>query len=167
MTTLLEEAKAQSRFASTLRSTTMTTRRSDSDSSDSDQGIYNSKSSLLDSSDSDREKDSGEEVQISSSQIQPSRRRRQKKQRKAPKSPSSSYDSSTTHSYAEDRILIPGNRLFVGGVPLKLREKDLTQIFTKFGMVQHAKVHRSKDLTSKVLIEFLAVPSFPCTIHCH
>jgi hypothetical protein len=141
--------------------TTMTTKALYAD-------ILKSKSSLLDSSDSDREKDSEEEVQTSSSQIQSSRGRRQKKQRNAPKSPTSSYDSSTTHSYAEDTILIPGNRLFVGGVPLKLREKDLTQIFAEFGEVQHAVVHRERDGTSKVLIEFLAsFPSFPCTIRCH
>ena len=132
------------------------------------QGIYKSKSSLLNSSDSDSEKDSEEEVQTSSSQIQSSRGRRQKKQRNAPKSPTSSYDSSTTHSYAEDTILIPGNRLFVGRLPLKLREKDLTQIFAEFGEVQHAVVHRERDGTSKVLIEFLAsFPSFPCNIRCH
>ena len=131
-------------------------------------GIHKSKSSLLDSSDSDREKDSEEEVQTSSSQIQSSRRRQQKKQRNAPKSPTSSYDSSTTHSYAEDTILIPGNRLFVKGVPLKLQEKNLTQIFAEFGEVQHTIVHRTRDKTSKVLIEFLAsFPSFPCTIRCH
>ncbi len=132
-----------------------------------------SKSSLLDSSESEGEKDTEEVVPTSpynnadSSPVQSSGRSRQKRQKNASKSPSSTYDSSTSHCYEEDAILIPENRLFFGRVPLKLREKDLTQMFAEFGKVQHAVVHRTKDGTSKVLIKFLAFPSFPCTIHCH
>jgi hypothetical protein len=144
--------------------TTMTTKALYAD-------ILKPKSSMLDITESEGtqdSQDSEEVVQTSQSPVQASGRRQQKRSRKASKSPPTTYDSSSSDSSEEDAPLIPENRLFVGGVPLKLREKDLSQIFAEFGEVQHAVVHRARDKTSKVLIEFLAsFPSFPCTIRCH
>ena len=140
--------------------TTLTTRASYA-------GILKPKSSMLDITESDGTQDSEEVVQTSQSLVKASGRKQQKRSRKASKSPPTIYDSSSSDSYEEDAPLIPENRLFVGGVPLKLREKDLTQIFAEFGEVQHAVVHRAGGI-SMVLIEFLAsFPSFPCTIRCH
>ena len=82
-------------------------------------------------------------------------KRRQKKKRK-------NLDESPTDDNAKaenDAIPIPGNRLFVGGVPLKLQEKDLTKFFAEFGEVKHAIVHKNKDGTSKVLHSLLLPPS--------
>ena len=141
--------------------TTMTTKALYAD-------ILKPKSSMLDITESEGTQDTEEVFQTSPSSMQSSGRRQQKRSRKASKSPPNTDDSSSSDSNEEDAPLIPENRLFVGGVPLKLREKDLTQIFAEFGEVQHAVVHRERDGTSKVLIEFLAsFPSFPCTIRCH
>jgi hypothetical protein len=140
--------------------TTMTTRALYAD-------ILKPKSSMLDITESEGTQDSEEVFQTSPSSMQSSGRRQQKRSRKASKSPPNTDDSSSSDSNEEDAPLIPENRLFVGGVPLKLREKDLTQIFAEFGEVQHAVVHRAGGI-SMVLIEFLAsFPSFPCTIRCH
>jgi hypothetical protein len=119
---------------------------------------------LLYSSDSEGEKDVLELVSDSpinspdSSAMDPSSpefKRRQKKKRK-------NLDESPTDDNAKaenDAIPIPGNRLFVGGVPLKLQEKDLTKFFAEFGEVKHAIVHKNKDGTSKVLHSLLSPPS--------
>jgi hypothetical protein len=90
---------------------------------------------------------------MDSSPILPFKRRQTKKRRNV---------TLTTKDNAEaedDAIPIPGNRLFVGGVPLKLREKDLTKCFAEFGEVKHAIVHKNKDGTSKVLHSLLLPPS--------
>ena len=84
----------------------------------------------------------------------PFKRRRQKKRRNSSKSPTKTYDEAE-----DDAIPIPGNRLFVGGVPLKLRENDLTKKFAEFGKVKHAVVHTNKDGASKVLHSLLSPPS--------
>ncbi len=89
-----------------------------------------------------------------SSPLVPFKRRQQKKRRNSAKSPTK--DNAEAE---DDAIPIPGNRLFVGGVPLKLREKDLTQIFAEFGEVKHAIVLTNKDGTSKVLHSLLSPPS--------
>ena len=128
---------------------------------------------LLSSSDSEGEKDVLELVSDSpinspdSSAMDPSSpksndlsplvpfKRRQKKKRK-------NLDESPTDDNAKaenDAIPIPGNRLFVGGVPLKLQGKDLTTNFAEFGKVKHAIVHTNKDGTSKVLHSSLSPPS--------
>jgi len=89
-----------------------------------------------------------------SSPLVPFKRRQQKKRRNSAKSPTK--DNAEAE---DDAIPIPGNRLFVGGVPLKLREKDLTKNFAEFGEVKHAIVHKNKDGTSKVLHSLLLPPS--------
>ena len=131
--------------------TTMTTRALYAD-------ILKPKSSMLDITESEGSQDSEEVVQTSW----------KKRSRKASKSPRTIFDSSSSDSSEEDAPLIPENRLFVGGIPLELRDKDITNIFAQFGEVQHAVVHRARNKTSKVLIEFLAsFPYFPCTIRCN
>ncbi len=89
-----------------------------------------------------------------SSPLVPFKIRQQKKRRNSAKSPTK--DNAEAE---DDAIPIPGNRLFVGGVPLKLREKDLTKFFAEFGEVKHAIAHKSKDGTSKVLHSLLSPPS--------
>ena len=136
----------------------MTTRRTYAD-------VLRSNRSELDSSDSEgclRSQDTEKVVQTSPSPTQSSGRRRQKRRRNASESSSSPDGSSTSQSDEEDAIPIPGNKLFVGEIPRTLREKNLAQIFEAFGEVKHTRVHRNKDGTSKVLIEFLAFPSFLC-----
>ncbi len=150
--------------------------------------VLKSKSLQMDSSDSEgclRSQDSKEVVQPSPSTTQSSGRRRQRRRRNASEgclrsqdteevvqpspsttqsseSPSSPDGSSSTQSEEEDAIPIPDNKLFVGEIPRSLREKDLAKLFEAFGEVKHARLHRNKDGTSKVLIEFLAFPSFLC-----
>ena len=136
----------------------MTTRRTYAE-------VLTSKRLTLDSSDSEgclRSQDTEKVVQTSPSPTQSSGRRRQKRRRNASESSSSPDGSSTTQSDEEDAMHIPGNKLFVGEIPRTLPEKDITQIFEAFGEVKHTRVHRNKDGTSKVLIEFLAFPSFLC-----
>ena len=142
--------------------TTLTTEASYAD-------IVKPKSSMFDITESEGSQDSEEVVQTSRSQVKASgRRQRQKRSRKASKSPRTIFDSSSSDSSEEDAPLIPENRLFVGGIPLELQDKDITNIFAQFGEVQHAVVHRASNKTSKVLIEFLAsFPYFPCTIRCN
>ena len=126
--------------------------------------VLKSKSLQMDSSDSEgclRSQDTEEVVQTSPSTTQSSGRRRQKRQRNASESPSSIDDSSTTQSDEEDAMPIPGNKLFVGEIPRTLPEKYLTQIFEAFGKVKHTRLFRNKDGTSKVLIEFVALPPLP------
>ncbi len=115
-------------------------------------------------SDSDGEKDTLEvltESSISSadspyrnsadsSPLVPFKRRQQKKRRNSAKSPT--QDNAEAE---DDAIPIPENRLFVGGVPLKLREKDITKFFAESGVVKHAIVYTNKDGTSKVLHSLL------------
>ena len=132
--------------------------------------VLRSKSLTIDSSDSEgclRSQDTEEVVQTSPSPTQSSGRRRQKRQRNASELPSNTNDSSTTQSDEEDAISITGSKLFVGEIPRTLPEKDLTQIFEAFENVKHTRLFRNKDGTSKVLIEFVAFPSFPCTVLCH
>ena len=138
----------------------MTTRRTYAE-------VLRSKRTEQDSSDSDsegclRSQDTEKVVQTSPSPTQSSGRRPQKRRRNILDSPSSPDGSSTSQSDEEDAIPIPGNKLFVGEIPRTLREKNLAQIFEAFGEVKHTRVHRNKDGTSKVLIEFLAFPSFLC-----
>ena len=131
--------------------------------------VTRSKSSMIDSSDSEgcpNSQDTEKVVQTSPSPTQSSGRRRQKRQRNASESPSSIDDSSTTQSDEEDAMHIPGNKLFVGEIPRTLPENDLTQIFEAFGKVKHTRLFRNKDGASKVLIEFVSFPSFPCTVLC-
>ena len=140
----------------------MTTRRTYAD-------VLRSKRSELDSSDSEgclRSQDTEKVVQTSPSPTQSSGRRRQKRRRNASESSSSPDGFSTTQSDEEDTIPIPGNKLFVGEIPRTLPEKDLTQIFDAFGKVKHTRLFRNKDGTSKVLIEFVSFPSYPCTVLC-
>ncbi len=141
----------------------MTTRRTYAE-------VLRSKSLTIDSSDSEgflRSPDTEEVVQTSPSPTQSYGPMRRKRQRNASESPSTTSDSSTTQSDEEDAIPIPGNKLFVGEIPRTLPEKDLTQIFEAFGKVKHTRLFRNKNGTSKVLIEFVAFPSFPCTVLCH
>ena len=133
----------------------MTTMRTYADVHD----VCKSNQSARNSSDSEGEKDPLSLLSPTPS----SERRRQKRPRNALDWPSSPDGSSTTQSSdEEDAIPIPGNKLFVGEIPRTLREKNLAQIFEAFGEVKHTRVHRNKDGTSKVLIEFLAFPYFLC-----
>jgi hypothetical protein len=60
--------------------------------------------------------------------------------------------SEDSPSISEDEtITVPRNRLFVGGIPLQLREHEIDELFSKFGKVKHVIVHKTKFGTSKVL----------------
>jgi len=61
---------------------------------------------------------------------------------------------------------IPRNRLFVGGIPLQLREHEIDEIFSKFGKVKHVQVLQTKYNTSKVLLNSLLSPTFHRFVLC-
>jgi hypothetical protein len=52
----------------------------------------------------------------------------------------------------EETLTVPRNRLFVGGIPLQLREHEINELFSKFGKVKHVIVLKTKYGTSKVLL---------------
>jgi RNA recognition motif-containing protein len=52
----------------------------------------------------------------------------------------------------EETLTVPRNRLFVGGIPLQLREHEIDELFSKFGKVKHVIVLKTKYGTSKVLL---------------
>ncbi len=58
------------------------------------------------------------------------------------------------------------NRLFVGGIPLQLREHKIVELFSKFGKVKHVIVLKTKYSTSKVLLNSLLSPPFHRTVLC-
>jgi RNA recognition motif-containing protein len=91
---------------------------------------------------------------------------KRKKQRRASLDSPSDTDESTSSKFARSRassedslnisedetITVPRNRLFVGGIPLQLREHEIVELFSKFGKVKHVIVLKTKYGTSKVLL---------------
>jgi RNA recognition motif-containing protein len=56
--------------------------------------------------------------------------------------------------------------LFVGGIPLQLREHEINELFSKFGKVKHVIVLKTKYGTSKVLLNSCRSPPFHRTVLC-
>ena len=61
---------------------------------------------------------------------------------------------------------IPRNRLFVGGIPLHIRQQKIHEIFSKFGKVKHVQLLQTKYNTSKVLLNSLLSPPFHRFVLC-
>ena len=61
---------------------------------------------------------------------------------------------------------IPRNRLFVGGIPLHIRQQKIHEIFSKFGKVKHVQLLQTKYNTSKVLLNSLLSPTFHRFVLC-
>ena len=148
MTTANKRDKARRTFRDALLSSSDSEGEKDVLELVSESSINSTDSSAITSTDSSSPKSND------SSPLVPFKRRQQKKRRNSAKSPTK--DNAEAE---DDAIPIPGNRLFVGGVPLKLREKDLIKFFAEFGEVKHAIVHKTKDGTSKVLHSLLSPPS--------
>ena len=184
MTTLLEEAKAQSRFASTLRSGKSyadATRNSNSLSSDSEatcQVIHRSDLPTQEEDVCSLTSDSLLITSISSDSSPVGKLKKMKKKRDKLGSASDSDESHFSSKFArsrgnsEDSPLLsendtttdPRNRLFVGGIPLQFRANQIIEIFSQFGKVKHVHVHKTKHGTSKVLLNSLLSHPFHRTI---